>query len=72
MSVRFVVMRLMVWLIALAAVCWVSGCVQGPLVDFGPRDKPFVSVKINSDDKDSTSAKKKDKKSSSRREDSDD
>jgi hypothetical protein len=63
-------MRLWMLPVVAAVALWSAGCVQGPLVDFGNRDKPFVDIKVGQDDagaarKDTKDAKdKKDKKSS--------
>jgi len=56
-------MRLRFVPVIVAVALWCGGCVQGPLVDFGKRDKPFVDIKINEgDQKDSTGQEKKDTK----------
>ena len=54
-------------ILAMAFGC--AGCVKGPLVDFGHRDKPLVDVKINSSG-DPAPSKKDDKKSPNRSDDS--
>lgn len=50
-------MRLILLPMIFAAALLSAGCVKGPLVDFGNRDKPLVDVKINTDRNDDSSAK---------------
>jgi hypothetical protein len=62
-------MRLVLVPAILAIAFWCGACVKGPLVDFGPRDKPLVDVKIGGGD-DQAPAKKDGKKPPSRSDDS--
>ncbi len=39
-------MRTLLPVLVLGLSFWSAGCVKGPLVDFGDRDKPFVDIRI--------------------------